>query len=372
MHSSPSVGPADPPLRTLLALPAETVQEFETARPQVVARVDAALFRRPDLGLLLGDASSSSVRELHRYLGAFLGSVFNLGVAEMLQVGLPRLLAGYRSRGLSEDYFHLLPELWCQAMEDQMGPRAHPLARICAWMEEHPEAWLPDGDTEDAAALPSPAVERLVKVLLSGDAPAARSEIRSARKGGASVEDVFLELVQPALYEIGSRWEQGRISAAQEHLASALVARILASLDEELPPGGDRVAVVTTAPTETHEFGAWMVSDVLRAAGWGVRFLGSQLPVDEILYYLRLTRPAVLAVSVTLEIHLPSLRDLVRAIREDPEIEHLPVLVGGQAFAAGEGVWRSTGADALARDAREVVSVAESLVARGETAVEPS
>lgn len=348
-------------LRGLLPLPPESVRQFDTARPQLVARVDAALFRRPDLGVLLGDAPSSSVRELHRYLGAFLGSVFSLGIPEILQVGLPRLLAGYRSRGLTEDYFHVLPDLWCQAMEDQLGPRAAPLTRICRWMREHPDAWLPEGGAPAIRAEAAPEVQRLVRVLLAGDAPAVRSLIRTARKDGVTVEEIFVELVQPALYEIGDRWEQGRISAAQEHLASALVARILSSLDEELPSGGERVAVVTTAPTETHEFGAWMVSDVLRAAGWSVRFLGSQLPVQDILHYLRLTRPRVLAVSVTLEIHLPSLRELIKALRADPELEDLPVLVGGQAFAAGEAVWRGAGADALARDAREVVDAAAAL-----------
>lgn len=356
-------GPA-PGLGALLPLSPEIARRFDTARPQLVARVDAALFRRPDLGVLLGDAPSSSVRELHRYLGAFLGSVFHMGVPEILQVGLPRLLAGYRSRGLSDDYFHLLPDLWRQALEDQLGPGSGPLTRVCDWMREHPRAWLPEAGRPGVPLDPSSPVAGLVRVLLTGDAPAARSAIRTARNEGATVEEVFVELVQPALYEIGSRWEQGLISSAQEHLASALVARLLSSLDEELPSGGEGVAVVTTAPTETHEFGAWMVSDILRAAGWSVRFLGSQLPVEEIVHYLRLTSPEILAVSVTLEIHLPSLRELVHALRGDPELGDLPVLVGGQAFAAGERVWRSTGADALARDAREVVGVAERLTGR--------
>ena len=70
------------------------------------------------------------------------------------------------------------------------------------------------------------AVERLVVALLTGDSPAAASVVRGARKTGMGIESVFVDLVQPALYEIGRRWEEGRISAAQEHLASALVARL--------------------------------------------------------------------------------------------------------------------------------------------------
>lgn len=359
----------DDTLADLFPVPAESVRLFEASRPEVVARADAALLRRPDLGVLLGDASATSVRELHRYLGAFLCSVFELGLPEILRAGLPRLLSGYRSRGLTEDYLQALPDIWCNALEDQLGPRAAPLSRVCAWLREHPEAWLPelDGDGSREGGPEGGLGEeagRLVQALLSGDAPGARTVIRSAREGFETVEAVFVEVVQPALYEIGRRWEEGRITAAQEHLASAMVARVMASLEEDLPAGGERVAVVTTAPTETHEFGAWMVADVLRAAGWSVRFLGSQLPKSDILQYLGEVRPAILAVSVTLEIHLPSLRDLVRGLRADPELAGIPVLVGGQAFRGGDRVWKSAGADAMARDAMEVASAAEALAAR--------
>ena len=351
-----------PELRALLPVPLESARSFESARPELVARVDATLFRRPDLGVLLGDATSTSVRELHRYLGAFLSSVYTLGLPEMLAEGLPRLLAGYRSRGLPDDYFRALPELWSHALREELGTRAHPLTRIWDWMRDHPGDWHPHGE-DGADQRPSQEVDRLVGSLLSGDAPGARAVIRRAVKGGSSLDQVFVDLIQPALYEIGYRWEQGRISAAQEHLASALVSRILASLPEDHPAHDGRLAVVTTAPTETHEFGAWMVADVLRNAGWSVRFLGSQLPVDETLHYLRQVGPDLLAVSVTLEIHLPSLRSLIDGLREDPELEGTPVLVGGQAFVAGDRVWKAAGADAHALDAQEVVRVAASLVA---------
>lgn len=366
----PSVTPAPhPALDELLPLPVEVAERFEASRREIASRVDAALFRRPDLGVLLGDASSASVRELHRYMAAFLGSVFSLGLPELLTGGLPRLLGGYRSRGLSPAYFEALPELWCNAMEEQLGSRSRPLTRVCDWMAEHPEAWHPD-DPDEGEETPADAeaVSRLVSVLLAGDLPGARTFLLQETGADASLEAIFADLVQPALYEIGRRWEMGRITAAQEHLASALVARLLASLDEGTPPPGGPVAVVTTAPTETHEFGALMVADLLRQAGWDVRFLGSQLPVNEIVHFLRMVQPDLIACSVTLEIHLPSLRELTDTLAGDPHLDSIPVLVGGQAFRSGERTWRATGADALARDAREVVEAAERLVGQAPAA----
>lgn len=362
--------PVDPTLDALLPIPCDVAERFENARSEIATRVDAALFRRPDLGVLLGDATSASVRELHRYMAAFLGSVFSLGLPELLVGGLPRMLSGYRSRGLAPEYFETLPELWRDALEQQLGSRSKPLTRVCDWLGEHPDAWQPDQEKEAAdAPADSAVVSRLVSILLTGDLPGARTFLRQEMGRDASMEALFADLIQPALYEIGRRWELGRITAAQEHLASALVARLLASLDDDSTPSpGGPVVVVTTAPTETHEFGALMVADLLRKAGWDVRFLGSQLPVDEIVHFLRMVKPDLMACSVTLEIHLPSLRDLTDTLEDDADLRDLPVLVGGQAFRSGERTWRMAGADAVALDAREVVEAAQRLVEQASAA----
>jgi methanogenic corrinoid protein MtbC1 len=353
-------------LADLLPVPTECAERYDDLRSQVAARVDAALFRRPDLGVLLGDASPSVVRELHRYMGAFFSSVFRLGVGEILMDGLPRVLAGYRSRGMAPEYFHALPALWRDALEDQLGSRARPLTAVLDWLDAHRERWLP-GEGGTGTGADRDEVLALVDSLLGSDYPAAQQRLRQAMSDGATLADVFVDLVQPALYEVGFAWETGRITAAQEHLASAMVSRLLASLSDGAETGSGRLAVVTTAPTETHEFGAWMVADILRGSGWEVRFLGSQLPTAEILHFLRSVKPQLLACSVTLEVHLPSMRELVEGIRSDEALSSLPVLVGGQAFSGGESVWRATGADALAGDARSVVETANALLARSAT-----
>ena len=350
-------------LSRVLPIPREVAEAYDAVRTQVVARVDGALFRRPDLGVLMGDAPATVVRELNRHVSALLASVLTLGVPELLTCGLPRMLTAYRSRGLSPDYLEVLPELWTGALEDQMGPRAEPIVRVLDWMARYPDVWIPDEESLPDSEAPGDA-DRLCATLLSGDGTGARSVLKRAMDRGASLPDVFVDLVQPALYEIGHRWEEGRITAAQEHLASALIARVLAGLEQPAEVAEGRIAVVTTAPSETHEFGAWMAADVLRSAGWTVHFLGSQLPVEECLHYLRGVRCDLLAVSVTLEIHLPSLQRLIAELREDPALGRIPVLVGGQAFSGGERVWRTTGADGMATDAREVVAQAERLAAR--------
>ncbi|HSM05272.1 MAG TPA: cobalamin-dependent protein [Longimicrobiales bacterium] len=343
-----------------LPIPRDVAEAYDGVRAHVVARVDAALFRRPDLGVLLGDAPASVVRELNRHIAAFLACILTLGLPELVTRGLPRMLSAYLARGLSGDYLDVLPELWKRAIEDQMGVRSAPIVRVLEWMAEHPAAWVPI-DAIPKAAAQEGGDRRLSEALLLGDGPGARSILRRAMDEGVTLPDVFVDLLQPALYEIGRQWEDGRITPAQEHIASALVARLLAGLEYASSDTHGRIAVVATAPTEAHEFGAWMAAEVLRAAGWTVHFLGSHTPVEECLHYLRGVPCDLLAVSVTLEIHLPSLQRLVAALRSDPELSGLPVLVGGQAFSGSERLWRAAGADGMALDARGLVAEADRL-----------
>ncbi|HLM71738.1 MAG TPA: B12-binding domain-containing protein, partial [Polyangiaceae bacterium] len=46
--------------------------------------------------------------------------------------------------------------------------------------------------------------------------------IDEALAQGASVQEIHLKVIQPCQREIGRLWEQGRISVAQEHLATAI------------------------------------------------------------------------------------------------------------------------------------------------------
>jgi methanogenic corrinoid protein MtbC1 len=41
-------------------------------------------------------------------------------------------------------------------------------------------------------------------------------------------------------------------------------------------------AVITAAPNEFYEIGAWMISDILEFDGWEVRYLGANTPVNDL------------------------------------------------------------------------------------------
>ena len=89
--------------------------------------------------------------------------------------------------------------------------------------------------------------------------------------------DFYLQVVQPCLYQVGNLWQRGVISVAQEHLASAVVARVMAVAYDRVEPMHQLQgkAVVTAAPHNFHEIGARMLADCLGLDGWEVDYLGA-------------------------------------------------------------------------------------------------
>ena len=107
--------------------------------------------------------------------------------------------------------------------------------------------------------------------------------------------------------------------------------------------------------------GPRLAADFLEMAGFDVRFLGANVPASHLVHMLQSDPPDVLALSITLPIHLPALRATVQAIR-DAKLD-VPIVVGGHALE-----WDPTLANGL--DAQSGGTDADALIAAVRTLVE--
>lgn len=194
--------------------------------------------------------------------------------------------------------------------------------------------------------------ERYVDALVDGDPAAAARIVDAALQDGADVRALYLEVLQPALYEIGRRWEQAEISIAQEHLATATTQSLMARLAERLGSQPvarrDRTALVACADGELHAVGVRMVADFLDADGWDVLFVGALAPAVPLAELARERAVDLVALSAALSERVPEVHDAVRALRE---LSPAPLIaVGGQAFGGDAERALRTGADLYAAD----------------------
>lgn len=193
---------------------------------------------------------------------------------------------------------------------------------------------------------------RLEARLLAGDGPGAWSVVEAALASGANVEQVYLELITPAMVSVGERWATGEIDVGDEHRASAVVTRILSRLGPRFArPGRNRGGVVLAgAPGEQHGLPMSMLADLLTGDGYEVIELGPDVPASSLAHMAgTVPRLTVVGVSVTAPGLDDGVRSAVAAVRA--RVPSVPILVGGGAVRDADHA-ASLGADGWAGDAR--------------------
>ena len=113
------------------------------------------------------------------------------------------------------------------------------------------------------------------------------------------VSRVVIDVLTPALVEVGERWHRGQFSIAQERIVSSAVRKQLSSvLDTYSRIATGPLMVLSTPAGERHELGILMCA--LLAASRNIRchYLGADLPAEDLVTYATRVRADVLALSV--------------------------------------------------------------------------
>jgi signal transduction histidine kinase len=201
-------------------------------------------------------------------------------------------------------------------------------------------------------------------LLLACQRNAAASLILEAVDSGMAIRDVYLQIFQPCLRELGRLWQARQIIPAQEHYCSAATQLIMSQLAPRLfaSQKNGRRAVIACVADETHEIGTRMVADLLELAGWDTIYLGGNVPISDVVNVLVEHRADLLAASATMTYHLPAVIDLIAAVRAQPACAGVKIMVGGRLFHAESGLWQRVGADGDAADADEACRLADRLM----------
>ncbi len=193
--------------------------------------------------------------------------------------------------------------------------------------------------------------ERLRSRMIAGDERGSWLVIESAMASGLEPERVYLEVLAPALRTIGEGWHEGRVTVGEEHRASAVAHRLIGRLGARFAtPGRPRGRVVLgAAPGERHRLPLAMVADILRASGYEVIDLGSDVPVESFVEAVEEVQPIALGISV---FGVGSLRRAAEAAAAVKAVSDTPILFGGLAVEGPEHAAR-LGGDGYAGNGRE-------------------
>jgi methanogenic corrinoid protein MtbC1 len=111
--------------------------------------------------------------------------------------------------------------------------------------------------------------------------------------------NLVYEVVIPLMHLIGEEWRLGRLSIAQEHLASGAFRNLLGSLVRLYGRRRPSASFVfATSRNERHEFGILCAAMLAASGGFGIVYLGADLPALEIIEAVQATGAVVLALGV--------------------------------------------------------------------------
>ena len=201
---------------------------------------------------------------------------------------------------------------------------------------------------------------RLGTRLLAGDAAGAWTVVEDALRGGAEPPAIYVELVGPALRDIGARWARSQVSVADEHQATAAARRVIGRLTPMFNRRGRPrgTVVVGGAAGDPHELPVTMLADIVRGSGFAVVDLGANTPVDSFVATTRRVSPIAICISASTDDGRNVAISIMEALRA-ADVD-APILLGGP--AVDERVAGSSGADGWAADAVGAVAEIERLI----------
>ncbi len=200
--------------------------------------------------------------------------------------------------------------------------------------------------------------------LLNNKTREAHKIIQCAREKKIPLADIYQDILQEVMYEVGDLWHKNRISIDQEHYCTAVTQTILANFYPLIfnQPLREYKIVTGTVGTELHEMGARMISDLFSYHGWDSIYLGAGVPNKDLLAAIEKHRPNLVAISITMPQHLQQGNELVQMIKKS--YPNIKVGVGGRAFQATDEIWKKWDIDIYTHNAEALVSWTENHIVR--------
>lgn len=328
-------------------------------REDCVSQVTQAIYAKHASALArFGDSGRRACREDVLHHLEYLDSAMTLGSAAPLVHYVTWLKDVLSGRGVPIS--HLADSL--QLMAGVLGKalEGDGLAAATSCLEAAHAALANNTTVAEYGSMrlePMPQAPAYQVSILEGNRRSALSCVSEAMDGGATLTQASVQIIQPAMYQIGHLWQKNRISVSQEHLASAISQNVLvgAYMKANFLPAIGKSAVFACVEGNHHALGLRVLSDAFETQGWDAAFLGPNVPMLDLLRDLDRRRPALLALSVSLPSHLSVARKTIDALRGELGNACPAVWIGGVATLDGGAIWRYTQADGWASDALQAL-----------------
>lgn len=237
-----------------------------------------------------------------------------------------------------------------------------------------PELTPPPAPAPVATPLPVPAApesplgtfrSRLVSALVHHDLAQA-DQLLGEVLSLYAMENVVLDVIRPAMVDIGEGWAAGQINVATEHLASQFIRqRLMLWLISGPPVHPVQPIVLACAPDDWHEISLLMLGVLLRRRRWPVAYLGQSVPLSDLAKFVHDIDPPAVVLAAMTEAPARQLLELEQWLPEASRAGRPYIVYGGAAFTRHPELVREMPGTYLGATLLEGVEVLERLLLNG-------
>lgn len=296
------------------------------------------------------DAAGGHLIEAARHLGRLLRVIYRHRLLDALRDEFMWYVHLFAAHGWGHDALSLVLDSWIVGIQGLIPtPECNQLAAPLQALRDDLSHLFATAEAGDGTGRPA-FDPRLMDDLLRGDVQHAQQRLLSSTASVATPDRWIVDMLLPAMAEVGSRWERHQIEIYEEHLASQAIKSLLIrlpALPAAAAPLIGRTALVTCAPGDEHDLIPMAMSAYLETKGWQVKNLGGSLPVGQIVAAATALEPDVLFITLTMLFLIDELLAVLDGLRRDyPDGK---VIVGGRGTVAAQALLESRGAF-VARD----------------------
>lgn len=209
--------------------------------------------------------------------------------------------------------------------------RGHPIGTVAS-LSAGELTGLIDGSDAQAQIRDEPPAADLTGLLRALDRYdlAAIESVLARHAAVLPTRELVFAVILPLLRALGDRWEAGTLSVAQEHLVSAIIRSVLGGLLRSIArsDGSPRIVFATPAG-ERHELCLLCAAVLTASAGYGVLYLGPDLPAADIAHAAEISG----ATGVVLGTTTPGAVTRAEARQLAKALSHVDLWIGGREAA---------------------------------------
>tara|TARA_B110000438_G_scaffold60104_1_gene60300 strand:+ start:6117 stop:7007 length:891 start_codon:yes stop_codon:yes gene_type:complete len=140
---------------------------------------------------------------------------------------------------------------------------------------------------------------------------------------------IYLDLIRSILNHVGTLWHEGKILISEEHRATQFCLLLMDTVRNNFripQPNGLKISL-STIEDDKHVIGSYMSADFFRWDGWNVELLGSSIPNNDLITYIRASLPDFVLLSSTYPKSESKLEEAIQLIKTLEK--NIKIIIGG-------------------------------------------